>query len=130
MTDKKFTALLARLGAANNKYKALLKEAEEEFEARYGKNPSDCDCDPWIDNFHVESSSNATAEDVRGWATSYSDLTERPHKKNGAAKADAESDDNIFGNNTKCSIELAGYPSSRLLPKTCWKLVFTNNEVC
>lgn len=49
MTDRKFQDLLDRLSTANEKYSRLRNEAEAEFERRFGANPSDVDCDPWID---------------------------------------------------------------------------------
>ena len=52
MTNNQFNKLLVRLSNANEKYKNLLREAEEEFENRYGDNPSEIDFDSWIDVYH------------------------------------------------------------------------------
>jgi len=49
MTDRKFQSLLDRTAAAQRKFQTLLKEAEAEYEHRYGANPSDVDDDEWID---------------------------------------------------------------------------------
>lgn len=69
MNDKKFQKLLDRLSVANEKYFRLLKEAETEFERRFGENPSDVDCDSWIDTYHQPGGTTATVEEVTQWAT-------------------------------------------------------------
>lgn len=53
MTDWEFTQLLKRVIKANDKYKELLKLAEQEYELRFEYNPSDIDDDNWIDIFHI-----------------------------------------------------------------------------
>ena len=53
MTNKNYNKLLLKLASANNNYKQLLNQAEEEFKKRYGDYPSDIDFDSWIDNYHV-----------------------------------------------------------------------------
>ena len=53
MTNKNYNKLLLKLASANNNYKQLLNQAEEEFKKRYGNYPSDIDFDSWIDNYHV-----------------------------------------------------------------------------
>lgn len=53
MTDKQFNSLLVRLSKANDRYRTLLDEAEEEFKKRYGFYPSEIDYDSWIDCFHI-----------------------------------------------------------------------------
>lgn len=68
MTDPQFQKLLDRLSDANGKYFALLEKAEKEFERRYGTDPSACDCDSWIDTFHLPPGSNATVAQVKEWA--------------------------------------------------------------
>lgn len=40
---------MERTAAAQRKYTMLLREAEDEYERRYGANPSDVDDDRWID---------------------------------------------------------------------------------
>lgn len=52
MTNPEFTKLLRRTALAYNKYKPLLELAEQEYERRYGSNPSDVDDDAWIDSMH------------------------------------------------------------------------------
>ena len=53
MNDNKFQKLLDDLAVANNRYKSLLKAAEDEIVKRYGQHPSDIDNDDWIDSYHV-----------------------------------------------------------------------------
>ena len=53
MTNNQYNKLLLRLSKANEKYKKLLDEAENEFKRRYGAFPSDIDFDSWIDVYHV-----------------------------------------------------------------------------
>lgn len=50
MKNKQFTALLKRTARAGNKFLELKKQAEDEYERRYGANPSDVDDDNWIDS--------------------------------------------------------------------------------
>ncbi len=54
MTDKKFEALMNQCLYANLEYKALLVKIEDEYERRFGHNPSDIDDDQWIDLFRYE----------------------------------------------------------------------------
>jgi hypothetical protein len=49
MTDKQFQALIDRTSNAQNRFRRLLKQAEAEYERRYGFQPSDADDDQWID---------------------------------------------------------------------------------
>lgn len=53
LTDIQFNKLLRKLGLANETYKNLLFQAEEEIKERYGVYPSDIDLDSWIDAYHV-----------------------------------------------------------------------------
>jgi len=50
MTDKQFNQLLKKTAKAGNKYLTLYRQAEHEYERRYGDNPSDIDDDFWIDS--------------------------------------------------------------------------------
>lgn len=68
MTDRKFQQLLDRLSEANERYYRLRSEAEAEFERRFGANPSDVDCDSWIDTYHMPPGSRATVAQVQEWA--------------------------------------------------------------
>lgn len=52
MSDSEFVSLLGRVIKANIKYKNLLKLAEDEYEKRFGHNPSDIGDDNWLDIFH------------------------------------------------------------------------------
>jgi hypothetical protein len=49
MTDRKFQELIDRTCSAQRKFFRLLKQAEEEYERRFGVHPSDVDDDQWID---------------------------------------------------------------------------------
>lgn len=53
MTDKQFQKELNKLAIKNAKYKHQLNLVEEEIKRRYGKYPSEVDCDSFIDAFHV-----------------------------------------------------------------------------
>lgn len=53
MTDKKFQDLINRTVKAKHKHAELLKQAEAEYEKRYGNNPSKVDDDVWIDTMHL-----------------------------------------------------------------------------
>lgn len=53
LTDIQFNKLLRKLGLANETYKNLLFQAEEEIKERYGVYPSAIDLDSWIDAYHV-----------------------------------------------------------------------------
>jgi len=53
MTDKQFNTLLIRLAKSKRQYDLLLDSAENEIVRRFGKHPSDVDCDAWIDTYHV-----------------------------------------------------------------------------
>jgi hypothetical protein len=66
MTNKQFTKLIARTAKAYNRYLPLLKKAEDEYERRFGHNPSDADDDFWIDSLQggCGAASAITAEDV------------------------------------------------------------------
>jgi hypothetical protein len=52
MTDKQFVAKIRLAMIAAIKHKNLVKELEEEYENRFGRNPSDADDDYWIDTVH------------------------------------------------------------------------------
>lgn len=52
MTDSAFQKLLDRTANAHRKYTALLELAEQEYERRFGDNPSNRDDDFWIDTLH------------------------------------------------------------------------------
>jgi len=72
MTDNQFTRLLGRLAKVGNQYLELQKQAEDEYERRYGVHPSDIDDDMWIDGCTVTSgelSEGVTAEDMKIKAT-------------------------------------------------------------
>lgn len=52
-SKKEFNKILKKLASANEKYKALLSEAEDIFVERYGNHPSEVDFDSWIDVYHA-----------------------------------------------------------------------------
>lgn len=52
MTDKAFERLIRKTADACTKHMSLLRDAEREYERRYGNNPSDVDDDYWIDSLH------------------------------------------------------------------------------
>ncbi len=62
MTDLGFQQLLDRLSNAHERYANLRDQAEEEYERRFGRNPSDWDDDFWIDTFHVSPGSATVAQ--------------------------------------------------------------------
>ena len=72
MKDSDFQKLLNKLSDANNEYKTILREAEAEYERRFGNSPSDLDDDYWIDTFHVGLSKYETIEDIAKHALSCS----------------------------------------------------------
>jgi hypothetical protein len=77
MTDAAFTNLLRRTAKAQNKARALLKKAEDEYERRYGSHPSDADDDSWIDQIqggNGDSNELFTAEEVEKGAVGYAKL--------------------------------------------------------
>lgn len=53
MTDKEFQELIKETHEAKESYQSLLYEAEQEYERRWGHNPSDVDDDTWIDSLHM-----------------------------------------------------------------------------
>lgn len=53
MTDRQFELLIHRAIGAATKANILRRQAEEEYERRFGTNPSDCDDDNWIDVVHI-----------------------------------------------------------------------------
>lgn len=63
MTDTQYQKLLNRLSKSHRKYLNLLEQAENEYERRFGYNPSDVDDDYWIDSFH-QTCSGASVENV------------------------------------------------------------------
>ena len=52
MTDKKWLSIINKCRKAGDEYLRLLKIAEDEYQRRYGNNPSDVDDDWWIDTLH------------------------------------------------------------------------------
>jgi hypothetical protein len=52
MTDKEFKKLIKDTKAAQKRYLTLLDKAENEYERRFGNNPSDVNDDNWIDTMH------------------------------------------------------------------------------
>lgn len=52
MTDKQWNKVIVKCKTACDKHKYLLKIAEDEYERRYGNNPSEVDDDWWIDALH------------------------------------------------------------------------------
>ena len=52
MTDKNWQKVIDECYSCLQKSKELLKVAEQEYERRYGNNPSDVDDDWWIDTLH------------------------------------------------------------------------------
>ena len=69
MTDSEFQASMAMCVEAHGIYLSHLWKIEDEFERRYGYNPSDHDCDSWIDTFHIEPTSVPTVAMVEEWST-------------------------------------------------------------
>ncbi len=63
MNNNNFQKLLDKLGNAHEKYLKYLEEAENEYERRFGSNPSDLGDDFWIDNFHT-CALDATVEQI------------------------------------------------------------------
>ena len=53
MNNLTFKRKLDRLSLANEKYKKLLNECEDEYKKRFGHYPSDIDDDGWIDTYHI-----------------------------------------------------------------------------
>lgn len=49
MEDKEWLEVIKSCQRAGREHKRLLAIAEQEYEARYGQNPSDVDDDWWID---------------------------------------------------------------------------------
>lgn len=78
---QEFFKLLRRLHRARKRYSALLKEAEEAYELRYGNNPSEVYDDNWIDTFHIGVSDTMKPSDIENKAVFYN------------KKADSNSDD-------------------------------------
>jgi len=52
MTDKQWNKVIVKCKTACDKHKYLLKIAEDEYERRYGNNPSEVDDETWIDYLH------------------------------------------------------------------------------
>lgn len=82
MSDKEFQKKLDLLAKANETYKSLLKECENEIEKRFGIDPATADCDWWIDTFHT-GSGTSTVEQIELAMTSYSriDKLTPPNRK-------------------------------------------------
>lgn len=70
MTDEQFQRLLDRLTVSCRKHFKLLHKTEAEFERRYGDNPSNLDCDGWIDSFHYPPGMKVTVSETKEWAES------------------------------------------------------------
>ena len=60
MTDKELRRLIARAINAGKKFGELMREAEKEYENRFGFHPSDRDCDFWIDVVQYASASGGS----------------------------------------------------------------------
>lgn len=54
MTDSEWKRLIVRAAKAHEKANMLRKHAEQEYERRYGKSPSDVDDDWWIDTITAQ----------------------------------------------------------------------------
>ena len=54
MTDKQFQLVINKTLSAFEKYKKLLEIAEDEYERRFGVDPSSIDDDHWIDAMHSD----------------------------------------------------------------------------
>lgn len=83
MTNSEFTKKLRSLVKAQNRAITLLQECEEEYERRYGVDPSSADDDQWIDAFHgiaAEKPSNVSAATVERGAVIYANL--KPYMEN------------------------------------------------
>jgi len=76
MTDKTFDRLLEKCAIAGNRYLELKKKCEDEYERRYGTNPSDADDDMWIDTIGLGGGHcrAITAKEVDNCATGYANL--------------------------------------------------------
>lgn len=96
MKDAAFERKMRMTVEAGSKFRALLKEVEEEFERRFGVAPSDVDCDPWIDTFHGSAGeANApTADSVDTWAKEYCNL-ERVDGKRKKGDTDGKGSDDL-----------------------------------
>ena len=82
MTNSEFTRKLKQLANTNNKAYQLRNECEEEYERRYGVNPSDAGDDTWIDIYHgigETDPSLCSAQSVEERAVSYVGL--KPYLK-------------------------------------------------
>ncbi len=53
MTDEKFQKLIDQTIKQKLRFFALLEKVENEYERRFGYNPSDADDDNFIDTFHM-----------------------------------------------------------------------------
>ncbi len=77
MENKEYTKMLRQSAKATNRALHLLKLAEEEYERRYGANPSDADDDAWIDAMTGTSGgckTDMTAEEVERGAVDYAGM--------------------------------------------------------
>lgn len=52
MTDKQWEKIIKKANEVINLHNSLRSQAEEEYERRYGQNPSEWDDDYWIDTVH------------------------------------------------------------------------------
>lgn len=64
MTDGKFKFLLEELMTITKKQRKLMERAEEEYERRFGSNPSEVDDDYWIDTFQYGISNSYDFDDL------------------------------------------------------------------
>jgi len=80
MTNNQYNILLSKLAKANEKYKKLLLEAEEEFKCRYGDNPSNLEYDGWIDTYHI-TTGFISAEEIEEEMTGVDEPSEEMKQK-------------------------------------------------
>jgi hypothetical protein len=64
MTDAQFQKSIDKTMSLLVKYKSALKIAENEYERRYGANPSEIDDNYWIDSLHIGYGSRLTVDTV------------------------------------------------------------------
>lgn len=70
MTDSEWKRLIVQTVKAHEKAKSLREKAEQEYERRYGQNPSEVDDDWWIDTITAqgESSKSVDLEQIKSQA--------------------------------------------------------------
>lgn len=64
MTDREFLSKIKQAMMAAQKHTSLVMELEEEYERRFGGNPSETDDDFWIDTVHQGHGSMPTLKDI------------------------------------------------------------------